>query len=84
MEIARRAVKTSFYGVVRKIIWKTMDMFVTRFSVPKLKVEKPDCNINCRISNSVSNEEWYLLGCYAVWLLLDPAFRRNLAPPSSG
>jgi hypothetical protein len=29
-------------------------------------------------------EEWRLLGCYAVWLLYEPAFRRNLAPPSSG
>jgi hypothetical protein len=29
-------------------------------------------------------EEWCLLGCYAVWLLYEPAFRRNLGPPSSG
>jgi hypothetical protein len=29
-------------------------------------------------------EEWCLLGCYAVWLLQEPTFRRNLAPPSSG
>jgi hypothetical protein len=29
-------------------------------------------------------EEWCLLGCYAVWLLYEPTFRRNLAPPSSG
>jgi hypothetical protein len=29
-------------------------------------------------------EEWCLLGCYAVWLLEEPTFRRNLAPPSSG
>jgi hypothetical protein len=29
-------------------------------------------------------EEWHLLGCYAVWLLYEPTFRRNLAPPSSG
>jgi hypothetical protein len=27
--------------------------------------------------------EWCLLGCYAVWLLYEPMFRRNLAPPSS-
>jgi hypothetical protein len=29
-------------------------------------------------------EEWRLLGCYAVWLLQEPTFRRNLAPQSSG
>jgi hypothetical protein len=28
-------------------------------------------------------EEWRLLGCYASWLLWEPTFRRNLAPPSS-
>jgi hypothetical protein len=29
-------------------------------------------------------EELCLLGCYAVWFLQEPTFRRNLAPPSSG
>jgi hypothetical protein len=29
-------------------------------------------------------EGWHLLGCYAVWLLYGPTFRRNLARPSSG
>jgi hypothetical protein len=29
------------------------------------------------------SEEWCLLGCYAVWLLEESTFRRNLAPPSS-
>jgi hypothetical protein len=29
-------------------------------------------------------EECRLLGCYAVWLLYEPMFRRNLAPRSSG
>jgi hypothetical protein len=29
-------------------------------------------------------EELCLLGCYAVWLLWVPMFRRNLASPSSG
>jgi hypothetical protein len=29
-------------------------------------------------------EEWCLLGCYAVLILYEPTFRRNLAPPSSG
>jgi hypothetical protein len=29
-------------------------------------------------------EEWRLLGCYVMWLLQEPTFRRNLAPPSSG
>jgi hypothetical protein len=28
--------------------------------------------------------EWRLLGCYAVWLLQEPTFQRNLAPLSSG
>jgi hypothetical protein len=26
-------------------------------------------------------EECRLLGCYVVWLLVQPMFRRNLAPP---
>jgi hypothetical protein len=26
-------------------------------------------------------EEWCLLGCYAVWLLEEQTFRRNLVPP---
>jgi hypothetical protein len=29
-------------------------------------------------------EECRLLGCYAVWLLYEPTFRRNITPPSSG
>jgi hypothetical protein len=29
-------------------------------------------------------EEWRLLGCYAIWLLKELTFWRNLAPPSSG
>jgi hypothetical protein len=29
-------------------------------------------------------EECRLLGCYAVWLLQERTFRKNLAPPSSG
>jgi hypothetical protein len=28
-------------------------------------------------------EECRILGCYAVWLLWEPTFRRNLVPPSS-
>jgi hypothetical protein len=28
-------------------------------------------------------EEWCLLGCYAVWLLQEQTFQRNLAAPSS-
>jgi hypothetical protein len=28
--------------------------------------------------------EWRLLWCYAVWLLLEPTFRRNVGLPSSG
>jgi hypothetical protein len=35
----------------------------------------------CEVKNS---GEWCLLGCYAVWLLNEPTFRRNLVPPSSG
>jgi hypothetical protein len=31
-----------------------------------------------------ASEYWRLLGCYAVWLLLEPTFLMNLAPPSSG
>jgi hypothetical protein len=29
-------------------------------------------------------EEWRLLGCYAVWLLYEPTFQRNVSPPASG
>jgi hypothetical protein len=29
-------------------------------------------------------EEYRLLGCYAVWLLKEPMFQRNISPPSSG
>jgi hypothetical protein len=28
-------------------------------------------------------EEYCLLGCDAVWILQEPTFRRNVAPPSS-
>jgi hypothetical protein len=28
--------------------------------------------------------EWCLLGCYSVWLMKEPTFRRNLASPPSG
>jgi hypothetical protein len=40
----------------------------------------------CKISgfHGGDYEEWCLLGCYAVWLLYEPEFRRDLAPPSSG
>jgi hypothetical protein len=37
-----------------------------------------------QIRNKMGKEEWSLRGCYAMWLLYDPMFRRNLAPPSSG
>jgi hypothetical protein len=37
-----------------------------------------------RIKRSQGCEEWCLLGCYAVWLLYEQTFRRNLAPSSSG
>jgi hypothetical protein len=36
------------------------------------------------VKADVKIEECRLLGCYAVWLLYEPRFRRNLAPPSSG
>jgi hypothetical protein len=29
-------------------------------------------------------EECSLLGCDTVWVLLEPTFRRNVSPPSSG
>jgi hypothetical protein len=41
--------------------------------------EKPSSSKNFKQLQS-----WMLLGCYAVWLLQEPTFRRNLAPPSSG
>jgi hypothetical protein len=34
--------------------------------------------------NKSQSEECSLLWCYAVWLLLEPTFRRNLAPLLSG
>jgi hypothetical protein len=33
---------------------------------------------------SIWYEECRLVGCYAVWLLWEPTFRRNRTPPSSG
>jgi hypothetical protein len=33
------------------------------------------------LANALMNEEWCLLGCSAVWLLYETAFRRNLTPP---
>jgi hypothetical protein len=30
------------------------------------------------------HEEWRLLGCYAVWLLYEPTYRKNVPLPSSG
>jgi hypothetical protein len=43
-----------------------------------------NCMQLCKIWGFHSLQEWCLLGCYAVWLLKEPTFRRNLAPPSSG
>jgi hypothetical protein len=40
-------------------------------------------SIRSRKSNIVAIEEGRLLECYAVWLLYESTFRRNLAPPSS-
>jgi hypothetical protein len=39
----------------------------------------------CKICgfHSSDYEEWCLLGCYVMWFLSAPTFRRNLAPPSS-
>jgi hypothetical protein len=34
--------------------------------------------------DNIFTKELRLLGCYAVWLVQGPTFRRNLAPPSSG
>jgi hypothetical protein len=34
--------------------------------------------------NENNSEECRLLECYAVWLMEEPTFRKNLAPPSSG
>jgi hypothetical protein len=28
-------------------------------------------------------EEWRLLGCYSVWVLKEPTFRRTVEPPLS-
>jgi hypothetical protein len=47
-----------------------------QFIIPSASELPPPTNIY--------NEDWCILGCYAVWLLLEPTFRRNLAPPSSG
>jgi hypothetical protein len=40
--------------------------------------------VRFEVFTSGDYEEWFLLGCYAVWLLKEPTFRRNPAPPSSG
>jgi hypothetical protein len=48
--------------------------------------ERTNILVGHGIGHSKQNiyEEWHLLGCYAVWLLSEQKFRRNLAPTSSG
>jgi hypothetical protein len=47
---------------------------------------EPSRLILCKISDIHGGdyEECRLLGCYAVWLLYEPTFQRNISPPSSG
>jgi hypothetical protein len=37
--------------------------------------------VRFEVFNGGDYEEWRLLGCYAMWLLPEPTFRRNVAPP---
>jgi hypothetical protein len=52
----------------------------------KIKTQFAPHRNHCKIWGFQSGDykECHLLGCYAVWLLKQPTFRRNLAPPSSG
>jgi hypothetical protein len=52
------------------------------FSKVFLKFDAINCGTSVEKYPRIA--EWCLLGCYAVWLLKAPTFRRNLAPPSSG
>jgi hypothetical protein len=47
---------------------------------------KGDCLQLCKIwgFHGGDYKEWCLLGCYVLWLLLEPTFRRHSRPPLSG
>jgi hypothetical protein len=42
------------------------------------------CNFKIQDFHGSDSEECRVLGSYAIWLLQEPTFQRNLAPPSSG
>jgi hypothetical protein len=51
-------------------------------SVQKMEVKRSsETSVHIRTKRQ---EEWCVLGFYAVWLFEEPTFQRNLAPPSSG
>jgi hypothetical protein len=74
------------------LVWmQLLSHFVTillckYLKLPTLLHDYFDLYFSCKIwgFHSSDYEEWCLLGCYAVWLLYEPTFRRNVAPPSSG
>jgi hypothetical protein len=55
----------------------------TRYTSHSFQI-KIKLHVRFEVFHGGDYEEWCLLGCYAVWLLREPTFRRNLAPPSSG
>jgi hypothetical protein len=55
-----------------------------RISWQKSDVDVRNGFIWLRLGTTVMQEEYRLLVCYAVWLLYQPKFRRNVSPPSSG
>jgi hypothetical protein len=63
-------------------IWSFVDFVRTyvseEFIASIFVVEKSNRRVTLEI------EECRLLGCYAIWLLQEPMFRRNPVPPSTG
>jgi hypothetical protein len=65
-------------AVINKLVSSGLGLYILANKREKLIC----CNI--RGFHGDDYEECPLLVCYAVWLLLEPRFRRNVSPPSSG
>jgi hypothetical protein len=58
---------------------------IRNYEVLKMKCTDSEAEIlNTYTSEVISLVECHLMACYAVWLLQEPSFRRNVAPSSSG
>jgi hypothetical protein len=75
------------YSVFWSLIWVHTSRHLQRIcNLLKCKLHIKSTPVNLRKTlcfHGGDYEEWNLLGFYAVWLLYEPTFRRNLAPPSS-